>query len=56
MKLKENFVKKDTNVKHWDWGQYDRELKYDYEKEHHSKVKTYNLSKEEMEKYLKKFK
>ncbi|MGX4598950.1 hypothetical protein [Faecalimicrobium sp. JNUCC 81] len=56
MKLTENFIKKDTNVKTWNWRQYDGELKYDYEKEHHSKVKTYKLSKEEMKEYLKKFK
>lgn len=56
MKLTENFIKKDTNVKHWDWRQYGCALKHNYENEHDSKVKTYKLSKEEMEEYLKKFK
>lgn len=52
MKLTENFIKQDSPTKLWDWGQYSN-LKGEYKNEHASEVKTYKLSKEEIEEYLK---
>lgn len=46
----------DTKSKLWDWGQFScYNLKYKYKHEHAGEVKTYKLTKEEMEEYLKKF-
>ena len=39
-----------TQLKTYDWGQYDNKLKYKYRKE--EPITTYKLSKEEMEEYL----
>ena len=55
MKLKENFIRQDATQKVWDWKQYKEELKYKYKHEHSSEVKTYKLSKEELEEYLSKY-
>ena len=40
-----------TQLKSYDWGQYDNKLKHKWRKE--QPVTTYRLSKEEMEEYLK---
>ena len=40
-----------TQLKTYDWGQYDNKLKYKYRKE--EPITTYKLSKEELEQYLK---
>lgn len=56
MKLTETYIKENYNVKAWDWGQNNLTLKNKYKSEYHSEVKTYKLSKKEMEEYLKKFK
>lgn len=56
MKLTENFIKIDSPSKLWDWGQYKSELKGKYENENAGEVKTYKLSKKELEEYLKKLK
>ena len=46
----------DTKSKLWNWGQFScYNLKYKYKHEHAGEVKTYKLTKEEMEEYLKKF-
>ena len=55
MKLKENYICQDTTQKLWDWKQYKEYLKYEYKHEHSSEVKTYKLSKEELEEYLSKY-
>ena len=59
MKLKENFIRQDATQKVWDWKQYKEELKYKYKykykNEHAGDVKTYKLSKEELEEYLSKY-
>lgn len=52
MKLKENYIRQDAIPKLWDWGQYKDELKYEYKNEHASEVKTYRLTKEQLEEYL----
>ena len=45
----------DTKSKLWNWGQFScYNLKYKYKHEHAGEVKTYELSEEEMEEYLKK--
>lgn len=41
-----------TELKFYNWGQYDNKLKYTYRKE--EPVTTYKLSKEELEEYLRK--
>ena len=56
MKLKENFIRKDSVSKIWDWGQYKDELKYEYKNENVGEVKTYKMSKKQLEEYLKKYK
>ena len=55
MKLKENFIRQDATQKVWDWKQYKEYLKYEYKNEHAGEVKTYKLSKEELEEYLSKY-
>ena len=55
MKLKENFIQQDATQKVWDWKQYKEELKYEYKNEYAGEVKTYKLSKEELEEYLSKY-
>lgn len=55
MKLTENFIKKDSSYKVYSWGSNTYELKHKYESEHNTKVKTYTMSKNELEEYLKKF-
>ena len=55
MKLKENFIRQDTTQKVWDWKQYKEYLKYEYKNEYAGEVKTYKLSKEELEEYLSKY-
>ena len=56
MKLKENFIRQDATQKVWDWNQYKEYLKYEYKNEYAGEVKTYKLSKEELEEYLSKYK
>lgn len=51
MKLKENYIKQSPNQLLSDWG-HDISLKYDYKGENSSEVKTYKLSKKELEHYL----
>ena len=55
MLLKERFIREDSQKKLYNWKQYDykNKLKYKYREE--NPVKVYHLSKEELEKYLKKF-
>ena len=53
MKLRENYIRQDSVAKVWDWGQYKDELKYEDKNEHANEVKTYKMSKEELEQYLK---
>ena len=55
MKLKENYIRQDSVVKFWYWGQYKDKLKYEYKNEHEGEVKTYKMSKKELEEYLKKY-
>ena len=55
MKLKENFIQQDATQKVWDWKQYKEYLKYEYKNEYAGDVKTYKLSKEELEEYLSKY-
>ena len=55
MKLKENFIQQDATQKVWDWKQYKEYLKYEYKNEYAGEVKTYKLSKEELEEYLSKY-
>ena len=55
MKLKENFIRQDATQKVWDWQQYKEELKYKYKNEYAGEVKTYKLSKKELEEYLSKY-
>lgn len=56
MKLKENYIKHDYTYKPYDWGQYENILKHEYKNEYAGEVKTYKMSKEELENYLKKYK
>lgn len=55
MKVKENYVREDSEAKVYDWGQGNLKLKYKYENQNASDVKVIKLSKEEMKEYLKKF-
>ena len=55
MRLKENFIRQDSVSKAWDWGECEG-LKHEYKNEHAGEVKSYKMSKEELEEYLKKFK
>ena len=53
MKLTENYIRQNSIPKLWDWGQYKDGLKYEYKNEHTSEVKTYKMSKKQLEEYLK---
>lgn len=55
MKLTENFIKRDSSYKAYSWGSNTYELKHKHESDHNSKVKTYKMTKQELEEYLKKF-
>ena len=53
MKLKEHiFIENGNNALLSDWGHKKLTLKYKYESEINNDVKTYNMSKEELEQYL----
>ena len=52
MKLKNDFIKRGHNPLLSDWGHGPNELKYKYKNEHASEVKTYKMSKKELEQYL----
>lgn len=53
MFLTEKF-NQDTQSKLWNWGQFDcYKLKHTYKNEKEKPIKTYKLSKSEMEEYLK---
>lgn len=53
MKLTENYIRQDSIPKLWDWGQYKDELKGNYKNEHAGEVKTYKMSKKQLDQYLK---
>ena len=56
MFLTEKFFNQNTTRKLYSWNQFEcYKLKYKYKHEHAGEVKTYKLSKKEMEEYLKKF-
>ena len=52
MKLKNDFIKRRHNPLLSDWGHGELTLKYKYKNEHASEVKTYKMSKKELEQYL----
>lgn len=52
MKLKNDFIKRGHNPLLSDWGHGELTLKYKYKNEHASEVKTYKMSKKELEHYL----
>ena len=52
MKLKNDFIKRGHNQLLSDWGHGELILKYKYKNEHASEVKTYRLTKEQLEEYL----
>ena len=52
MKLKDDFIKQGSNPLLSDWGHGELILKYKYKNEHASEVKTYRLTKEQLEEYL----
>ena len=52
MKLKEDFIRQSSNPLLSDWGHGEPILKYKYKNEHASEVKTYRLTKEQLEEYL----
>ena len=52
MKLKEDFIRQSPNPLLSDWGHGEPILKYKYKNEHASEVKTYRLTKEQLEEYL----
>ena len=52
MKLKNDFIKRGHNPLLSDWGHGELTLKYKYKNEHASEVKTYRLTKEQLEEYL----
>lgn len=56
MKLKEDFIKMGHNPLLSDWGHGLQTLKYEYKNEHAGEVKTYKMSKKQLEEYLKKYK
>lgn len=56
MKLKEDFIKMGHNPLLSDWGHGQQTLKYEYKNEHAGEVKTYKMSKKQLEEYLKKYK
>ena len=52
MKLSEDFIKRGHNPLLSDWGHGELILKYKYKNEHASEVKTYRLTKEQLEEFL----
>ena len=52
MKLKEDFIRQSPNPLLSDWGHGEPILKYEYKNEYASEVKTYRLTKEQLEEYL----
>ena len=52
MKLSEDFIKRGHNPLLSDWGHGPNELKYKYKNEYASEIKTYRLTKEQLEEYL----
>ena len=52
MKLSEDFIKRGHNPLLSDWGHGELILKYKYKNEYASEVKTYRLTKEQLEEYL----
>lgn len=56
MKLKKDVVYSSINNILNNWGHGEPNLKYEYKNEHASEVKTYKLSKKQLEEYLKKYK
>ena len=52
MKLSEDFIKRGHNPLLSDWGHGEPILKYEYKNENASEVKTYRLTKEQLEEYL----
>ena len=55
--LKENcFIERGNNPLLSDWGHGPTRLKYKYESELNNEIKTYKMSKEELEEYLSKYK
>lgn len=52
MKLSEDFIRQSPNPLLSDWGHGEPILKYEYKNEHASEVKTYKMSKKELEHYL----
>ena len=52
MKLSEDFIKRGHNPLLSDWGHGEPILKYEYKNEYASEVKTYRLTKEQLEEYL----
>ena len=52
MKLNNDFIKRGHNPLLSDWGHGPNELKYKYKNEYASEVKTYRLTKEQLEEYL----
>ena len=52
MKLKNDFIKRGHNPLLSDWGHGELILKYKYKNEHASEVKSYKMSKKELEQYL----
>ena len=55
MKLKNDFIKRGHNPLLSDWGHGELTLKYEYKNEHAGEVKSYKLSKKQLEEYLKKY-
>ena len=51
MKLSEDFIKRGHKPLLSDWGHGELILKYKYKNEHASEVKTYKMSKKELEHY-----
>ena len=52
MKLSEDFIRQSPNPLLSDWGHGEPILKYEYKNEYASEVKTYRLTKEQLEEYL----
>ena len=52
MKLEENFIESGTNVLLSDWGHKGLTLKHKYNSEYTGSLKTYKLTKEQLEEYL----
>ena len=52
MKFSDDFIKRGHNPLLSDWGHGEPILKYEYKNEYASEVKTYRLTKEQLEEYL----